>query len=191
MLVFNAPTNFLGNFSSAPSSAQEGQFYYNTGTASFHWYNGTIWTEIGGGGGSVDISGTPTAGQVVRWVDADTIEGVTALGISDLSSKTTPVDADETVIRDSADSGNGKKLSWSNIKATLKTYFDTLYNVSTLNDQSSAYTLVLGDAGKTIRHPASDNNARTFTIPANSSVAYPVGTVVTFINEVNLSLIHI
>jgi len=51
-----------------------------------------------------------------------------------------------------------------------------------VNSQSTAYTLVLADAGKVIFHPASDNNARTFTIPAASSVAYPIGTAVTFIN---------
>jgi hypothetical protein len=50
------------------------------------------------------------------------------------------------------------------------------------NSQSAAYTLVLGDAGKHIFHPVADNNARTFTIPANSSVAYPIGTALTFIN---------
>jgi len=51
-----------------------------------------------------------------------------------------------------------------------------------VNSQSTAYTLVLADAGKVIFHPASDNNARTFTIPAASSVAYPIGTALTFIN---------
>jgi hypothetical protein len=50
------------------------------------------------------------------------------------------------------------------------------------NSQSAAYTLVLADAGKHIFHPSGDANARTYTIPANSSVAYPVGTAVTFIN---------
>ena len=50
------------------------------------------------------------------------------------------------------------------------------------NSQSANYTLVLADAGKHIFHPASDNNARTFTIPAASSVAVPIGTAITFIN---------
>ena len=50
------------------------------------------------------------------------------------------------------------------------------------NSQSTAYTLVLSDSGKHIFHPASDNNARTFTIPSNASVAYPIGTALTFIN---------
>ena len=51
-----------------------------------------------------------------------------------------------------------------------------------INSQSAAYTLVLADAGKAIFHPSTDANARTFTIPANSSVAYPVGTAISFIN---------
>ena len=50
---------------------------------------------------------------------------------------------------------------------------------------------MLADAGKTILHPISDNNARTFTIPANSSVAYPVGTVITFVNLINTVTIAI
>jgi hypothetical protein len=51
-----------------------------------------------------------------------------------------------------------------------------------INSQSTAYTLVDTDSGKAILHPSTDANARTFTIPANSSVAYDVGTVLTFIN---------
>jgi hypothetical protein len=51
-----------------------------------------------------------------------------------------------------------------------------------INSQSAAYTLVLADAGKAILHPSTDANARTFTIPANGSVAYPIGTALTFIN---------
>lgn len=50
------------------------------------------------------------------------------------------------------------------------------------NSQSAAYTLVADDAGEMILHPASDASARTFTIPANASVAFEVGTVVTFVN---------
>jgi hypothetical protein len=50
------------------------------------------------------------------------------------------------------------------------------------NSKSADYTLVLTDSGNHVFHPAADNNARTFTIPANSSVAFPVGAAVTFIN---------
>jgi hypothetical protein len=51
-----------------------------------------------------------------------------------------------------------------------------------INSQSAAYTAVLADSGKAILHPSTDANARTFTIPANGSVAYPLGTAITFIN---------
>ena len=51
------------------------------------------------------------------------------------------------------------------------------------NSQSAAYTCVLADNGKHIFHPSADTTARTFTIPANSSVAYPIGTAITFINQ--------
>jgi len=51
------------------------------------------------------------------------------------------------------------------------------------NSRSAAYTLVLGDSGKHIFHPSVDTTARIFTIPANASVAYPIGTALTFINQ--------
>jgi hypothetical protein len=60
-----------------------------------------------------------------------------------------------------------------------------------VNSQSADYTLVLADSGKTIFHPVADDNARTFTIPANSSVAYPVGTVISFVNLQNTVTIAI
>lgn len=49
------------------------------------------------------------------------------------------------------------------------------------NAQSSAYTLVLTDAGKNI-YMASGQAATTITIPANASVAFPIGTAVSFVN---------
>jgi hypothetical protein len=60
-----------------------------------------------------------------------------------------------------------------------------------VNSQSADYTTVLADSGKTILHPVADDNARTFTIPANSSVAYPVGTVISFVNLQNTVTIAI
>lgn len=54
--------------------------------------------------------------------------------ISGATEKTTPVDADMVGLMDSAASNVLKKLSWSNIKATLKTYFDTLYKPTFTNN---------------------------------------------------------
>jgi hypothetical protein len=49
------------------------------------------------------------------------------------------------------------------------------------NAQTGSYTMVLADSGKHIYH-ASGAGAATYTIPAASSVAYPIGTAITFIN---------
>jgi hypothetical protein len=49
------------------------------------------------------------------------------------------------------------------------------------NIQNAAYAPVLSDAGKHIYH--SDGTARTYTIPANGTVAYPIGTTLTFVND--------
>lgn len=60
-----------------------------------------------------------------------------------------------------------------------------------LSSKTAAYTTVLGDANTTILHPSSDNNARTFTIDSNANVAYPTGTMITFVNRVNTVTIAI
>ena len=59
------------------------------------------------------------------------------------------------------------------------------------NSQSAAYTTVLSDANKHILHPTADNNARTFTIDSNANVAYPIGTAITFVNQINTVTIAI
>lgn len=61
--------------------------------------------------------------------------------------------------------------------------FSTAQPARRASSQSDAYTAVLADQEVYIFHPAADTTARTFTIPANSSVAYPVGTVLEFVNE--------
>lgn len=57
--------------------------------------------------------------------------------------------------------------------------------------KSADYTLVLADAGSAILHNSADTTARTFTIPANASVAFPIGTTVTFVNQNNAGGISI
>lgn len=59
------------------------------------------------------------------------------------------------------------------------------------NSKSANYTLLLADANKHIYHPSADATARTFTIPANSSVAYDIGTAITFVNDDSAGVITI
>lgn len=49
------------------------------------------------------------------------------------------------------------------------------------NSQAASYNVVLGDSGKTLYHDAGQA-AATYTIPANSNVAFTIGSAITFIN---------
>jgi Protein of unknown function (DUF2793) len=49
------------------------------------------------------------------------------------------------------------------------------------NTQNGTYTTVMTDAGKMIYHTS--GSAHTWTIDSNANVAYPIGTVLTFVNE--------
>ena len=49
------------------------------------------------------------------------------------------------------------------------------------NSQNGNYNIVIGDAGKHIYHPAGQA-AATYTIPANSNVAFTTGTAITIVN---------
>lgn len=61
----------------------------------------------------------------------------------------------------------------------------------TVVSKSAAYTTTASDANGAILHPTSDNNARTFTIDSNTNVPYPVGTTITFVNQINTVTISI
>lgn len=51
--------------------------------------------------------------------------------VGNFAAKVTPVDADTMPLNDSASDFSLKKVTWANIKATLKAYFDTFYTTLT------------------------------------------------------------
>ena len=119
-------------------------------------YDGTTWevyAQVGGNGGSV----------------------VTLTGVQTLTNKTLTAPTLTTPVLGTPASGT---LSNCTVDGTNSVGYLNIPQ----NSQSAAYTLVAADAGKHILHPSTDANARTFTIPANSSVAYPIGTAITFVN---------
>jgi hypothetical protein len=51
------------------------------------------------------------------------------------------------------------------------------------NSQSTAYTFALSDNGAHVLHPAADTTARIWTIPANATTSFPIGTTILIVNE--------
>jgi hypothetical protein len=78
-----------------------------------------------------------------------TVTGTIA-GLDAAAAKATPIDADSLTILDSAAASILKKVTWANVKATLKTYFDTLYAVyatATAKGPVELATTAEGDTG--------------------------------------------
>lgn len=119
------------------------------------------------GTGVATFLGTPSSANLATAVTDET--GTGALVFATSPTLVTPVLGTPT-------SGT---LSGCTVDGTNAVGFRTIPQ----NSQSAAYTLVLADSGKHILHPSADTTARTFTIPANGSVAYPIGTAITFINQ--------
>ena len=152
--------------------------------------NGDSHDHSGGDGGQIDHTALSNAGTnthsaidshiastlnphgtTAAQVGAD----VTTASIHAATSKTTPADNDELALVDSAASWILKKLTWSNLKAALKTYLDAYYILQTVlttrgdilvRDATGPARLPKGAAGQTIIQGANDPawTTRTFDV---------------------------
>ena len=134
-----------------------------TYTAGYQGYTSTEATKLSG----------LTIGTTVQAFDADltTIAGLTATTDNFMQAKVGAW-ASRTVAQVNVD-----------LQGTGLLNDSVGFRIIPQNSQSAAYTAVAADSGKHILHPSADTTARTFTIPANSSVAYPIGTALTFVNQ--------
>lgn len=82
-------------------------------------------------------------------------------------------------------------LTPADIGVTVQGFDAQLSSNMRQNSQSAAYTLVATDAEKHIFHPSADTTARVWTIPANASVPFPIGTMITFVNQNGAGVITI
>jgi hypothetical protein len=197
---------------SSPASSGGLSYIYTT-TAVTATNNQGVLTSTAGGAFTVTLPATPSVGNQVVIADAgnnwgtnnltvdrngSTIAGLAENLVCDITGASVQFVYDGTTWEVYAQiGGNGgtvvtltgtqtltnKTISGADNTLTVDGTNEVGFRIIPQNSQSTAYTAVLADSGKQIFHPSADTTARTFTIPANSSVAYPIGTALSFINQ--------
>lgn len=133
---------------------------------------------IGGGSGTA-ISSTTTGANVLTFLGTPSSANLAAAVTDETGSGALVFATSPTLVTPVLGTPTSGDLSNCTADGTSSVGFRNIPQ----NSQSTAYTLVLADSGKHILHPSADTTARTFTIPANSSVAFPIGTAITFVNQ--------
>ena len=95
-------------------------------------------------------------------------------------SKTTPVDADAVLLQDSADGSIWKRLTWANLKATAKAYFDSLYVTGNTAITGATKTKITYDAKGLVTAGA---DATTADIADSSNKRYVTDAQLTVIGN--------
>lgn len=129
--------------------------------------------------GTVTTTGSPATGELTKFSTGTVVTN------GDLSGDaTTSGSLAVTVSKTGGVAfGVGATEPVGQTASTIAAGNDSRFAALPQGSHSAAYTLALTDAGSELFHPSSDTTARTWTIPANSSVAFPVGTVLQFTNQ--------
>jgi hypothetical protein len=212
VLVFAGSPSGTNTVTISPNTAQRVFIVRNTtaqsvvltqgsgGNVTIATNKGAIVYANGAGAGAavVDVTATFNFGTVTSVSGTGTVNGISLSGTVTSSGNLTlggtlsgvNLTSQVTGTLPAGNGGTGNAFfSVSGPATSVKTYtfpnesMSVGFRTIPQNSQSAAYTLVLEDSGKHILHPSADTTARTFTIPANSSVAFPVGTAITFINQ--------
>jgi hypothetical protein len=167
----------------------------NTTATTFNLISSTATTvNFASAATTLNIGNTATAAQIVNMFTASSGASTYNFAVGPTANATTKtinigtagVSGSTTAIAvGSAVSGATTNLTFNGAivdATTFNTAKSVGYLGSPINPQAGAYTLVIGDTGKTIY--AGGN----LTIPANSSVAFPVGTVINIIASAGITV---
>ena len=131
---------------------------------------------IGGGAGAAPAT-TTTATGALTFLGTPTSANLAALLTDETGSGSAVFATSPTLVTPILGTPTSGNLSNCTVDGTDQVGFKNIPQ----NAQTGSYTMVLADSGKHIYH-ASGAGAATYTIPAASSVAYPLGTAITFVN---------
>lgn len=127
----------VANYAALPVAGETGKIYVTLDDNLTYRWTGSAYVEISKSLALGETSSTAyrgdhgkTAYDHSQAAHAPSDADKTQSAISGAGGKTTPSDNDILALLDSDASNALKKLLWSNVKATLKTYFDTLYTAS-------------------------------------------------------------
>lgn len=159
----------------AGSDGEDGEYYMIPGPVG----------PTGPAPAGVDTANSPNANEYARFVDADTIEGRTEAEFKadfnlEIGTDVQAYDADLTTwagITPGTSVGSQLALAADGSDSDAIGFRGIPQNAQTGN-----YTLVMADAGKHIYHASGAGAGDTYTIPANSSVAFEIGTTISFCN---------
>lgn len=135
------------------------------------------------------VSGTNTDDEIAAAVTASHTQD-TDTDLGTLGTKNPPIDADKAIYRDSTASDALVTSTWTQVKAFLKTYFDTVYLTGDVfygsNYASLAAALTAAEGGTLIID--SDFTTGTDEIPATVSVEVKYGAVITVSTGATLTI---
>jgi hypothetical protein len=178
------------------SGGSNGQVLTTDGSSNLRWANG------GGGNGTALVNGNSNVivsansnitmsvagvANLTTFTNANVIFGTTGsngniTGANVITANTANVGE----ISITGNIGNANVITANIVNANTTMTVGNLTvgtQIIPQNSQSANYDLVAADSGKQIFHPSADTTARTFLIPANSNVAFSIGTSITFINQ--------
>lgn len=148
--------------------------------------------------GSNMLKTIPLMLTIVRDPEANATGGAMVVGVTaaeralltDMYNASQAADAGEAYVFDGAGGGAegspSAAVAWGDVTGTLADQTDVQAalddkadsDVATTQQAGASYTFALADKGKVVQ--STNGSATTFTVPANATVAFPVGSVIGF-----------